>query len=232
MSEPFATEDRARRLMIVASAVIGTTLLVGAIQGKLSRRWGVPADVTTLGERLESLPGNDLVGKDGPWQLAENSRLEPAIANILECVGHLKRTYVHRQTGETVNVAVMLGPPGPIAVHTPEICYSARDYKFEHARERVEVPTVEGRTDAFWALTLDAKNPGDNRLRVYYAWTVGGPWQASERPRFQFSGQPCLYKIQLACPAPSVGSTETGDACRRFLEAFVPALDRVLPHED
>ena len=227
MSEQTVIEGRPRRLLIVVSAVIGTTLLVGAIQGKLSRRWGMPAEVSVWGERLESLPGDV-----GPWQLSENSRLGSEVVDVLECVGHLKRTYVHRQTGESVDVAVTVGPAGPIAVHTPEVCYSAQNYQVERSRERVELPTADGRTDAFWAVTLDSKHSGEHPIRVYYAWTAGGPWQASERPRFQFSGKPCLYKIQLTCPAPTGSSTETGDACRRFLEAFVPALDRVLPSEE
>lgn len=215
-----------RRTMITLSAVVAATVLVGGIQGKLSRRWGVAPDVLALGQELESL-----VGDVGDWQLVENSRLEPAVINILECVGHLKRTYSHRQTGESVTVAVMLGPPGPIAVHTPEICFSSRNYRMNESRERVELATAPDRTDSFWSLTFDAKNAGDDRLRVYYAWTTGRPWQASEHPRFQFSGQPCLYKIQLSCPVPAGGTSEATDSCRRFLEAFVPVLDRVLQQE-
>jgi hypothetical protein len=229
MSEPAKASGMERRLIIAISIVIGTTLLVGAIQGKLTRRWGMSADVTALGAQLESLSTDAVVdGQGGEWQMTENSRLEPVVIDVLECVGHIKRTYVHRQTGESVNVAVMLGPPGPIAVHTPEVCYSSQNYRFEQSRERVEISTAGGRSDSFWSLTLGAKDPGDNRLRVYYAWTSGGPWQASERPRFEFSGRSCLYKIQLASLAPPAGAPESKDGCRRFLEAFIPALDRAL----
>jgi hypothetical protein len=122
----------------------------------------------------------------------------------------------------------MLGPPGPISVHTPEVCFSSRNFRINEARELVELATTPDRTDAFWSLTFDARDAGQERLRVYYAWTTGRPWQASGSPRFQFSGQPCLYKIQLSCPAPVSGGSETSDSCRRFLEAFVPVLDHVL----
>ena len=43
-----------RRTVIAVLTVVGTTVIVGVIQGKLSRRWGLAPDLLAVGQRLES----------------------------------------------------------------------------------------------------------------------------------------------------------------------------------
>jgi hypothetical protein len=58
-------------------------------------------------------------------------------------------------------------------------------------------------------------------LRVTYGWITGAEWMASQSPRFEFGGQPLLYKIQMAA---DVAPTEDGalaDPCKSFFEALL-----------
>ena len=42
-------------------------------------------------------------------------------------------------------------------------------------------------------------------LRLYWGWSTGGSWQASANPRWQFGGEPFLYKRELPWRFSEVG---------------------------
>ena len=44
-------------------------------------------------------------------------------AAAAELEGWLARRYLHRRTGVVVHVLLLCGRPGPLSVHTPEVCY-------------------------------------------------------------------------------------------------------------
>ena len=143
---------------------------------------------------------------------------------ILDCAGYVNRQYVNRRSGETISLAIILGPAGPISVHTPEICYSSRAYSITTPRKQVLFTDQRGRSHAFWALTFRSNNVSADQLCVYYGWTSDGTWRAPESARFEFAGRPMLYKLQIATLSPP---TETGqqkesqDACAKFLAALL-----------
>jgi hypothetical protein len=206
-----------RFLSIVLALAL--TLACGVLYGRLSNRWGPSADVRAAAAKLESIPG-----RFGDWKLKSREELGQSAVEMLQCVGHVSRVYVHQLTGETVRMVVLLGPPGPIAVHTPEVCLSSQDYRQEEARRRLAVgDAAGGAEDAFWSLMFRAKTLRGDLLRVCYGWSTGGRWLASDGPRYAFAGRPYLYKIQLESPLPPWAKEQTRDPCRRFLADFVPA---------
>ncbi len=83
-------------------------------------------------------------------------------------------------------------------MHTPEICYSSREYDLLGDRKAVTVKDNDGVEHTFWQTEFKSQRPGGAGLRVYYAWTNGGPWTASASPRFEFALKPWLVKLQLA----------------------------------
>jgi hypothetical protein len=157
----------------------------------------------------------------GDWQLVANDQLDANAQNILRCSGALIREYAHRNTHATVKVAVLMGPVGPISVHTPEVCYSSRAYSTAGPREAVQVESSQGRANRFWALTLHSDASTADRLRVYYGWSTGDQWLASESPRFEFAGRPWLYKVQLASVLTPGISYDGEDPCYDFLKALL-----------
>lgn len=197
---------------------VGLTLVAGILYGHYSQRWGAPADVVAAAKRLESMPM-----QLGPWQVAEELILDESVEEMLECSGYVNRRYVNRDSGQIVTMVITVGPPGPTAVHTPEICYSARAYKQQGRRQEVHFGEAPLTRDAFWGVTFKPSNPLASDLKVYYAWSAGKQWEASVSPRFEFAALPMLYKIQLAGAAESRSSAESEDACRNFLEEFLRA---------
>lgn len=202
-------------LPIGITLVTALTVLSGAIQGRLSNRWGPSRDTLAAATKLQGIP--DQIGN---WQLRSSEEIDADTAALLQCAGYVLREYWNEETGETVRVAVLLGPSGPISVHLPEICYSGAGYSVAGETQRVAVPTAQGSEEEFWAVNLRKNDFNADALRVYYAWSTGGPWSAPDDARFQFVGSPYLYKIQLASYLPPEADLETHDTCRNFLRDF------------
>jgi hypothetical protein len=205
-------------LTIGALLLAAVTLLGGAIQGKMARRWGRPREFAALAARLQELPT-----EIGAWRARESRSLTPTAEAVLECAGYVSRQYQNRKTGEIVNVAVLLGPAGPISVHTPDICYSAQDYSVLEPPKRTQFDFADGSHDELWATSLRPTSLTDFSLRVYYGWSTGGRWQAQRDARIAFAGQPHLYKLQVAGSLPSTADSAEPDACATFLREFLPA---------
>ncbi len=205
---------------MVVAAIVLVTIVSGVVQGTLRGRWGPPEDLRRAGQTLAHLPTSI-----GDWETQSEEPIEEVVATMLRCTGSIFRTYVHRTSGQSVRVALVVGPPGPISVHTPEICFSSQDYTQQTERQRVPVRAADGSRDGqFWALSFRPNNLNGVPLRVYYAWSADGlAWQAAENPRFSLSGRKVLYKIQLAGTVPRWQGTSAadGDPCKNFLEPFL-----------
>lgn len=210
---------------------LGVILLLtaysGYLHGSYSNRWGPPADMQKAVERFNLIPK-----AFGDWRLEKPHELEKDVVDMLQCEGSLYATYVNQTTGDAVVAFVILGPPGPTAVHTPEVCYSVRDTKILEDRTKVEFPETG---DEFWALTLQSKGINREFIRVYYAWAFENNWTAPEwNPRWDYGGKPWLFKMQLATHAPPDTEFAKHDPCKEFLKALLPELDPTLlkPVED
>ena len=140
------------------------------------------------------------------------------VAEMLQCAGYVNRRYVNQQTGQTVNLAIIVGPPGPTAVHTPEICFSSRAYDVQGDRQKIVLESSPTVRHTFWSVDFSTKNPLADGLRVYYAWNRGDAWEASASPRYEFAAAPMLYKLQLAGPIGHSKSDQGSDPGREFLE--------------
>jgi hypothetical protein len=201
------------RLFVLTTVVAGLTLLSGTLHGWRTHRWGRPDELLRAGVHVTSLPASF-----GPWRLIDEKTLETETEQVLQCVGYVVRTYQHDKTGQVVNLALLAGPPGPISVHRPEICYSARNY-VQDAEPTVVRPRSrpEGDSDSFWKIVFRPQELTPTKLHVYYGWSDGTQWSADENPRVRYGGRPFLYKIQLASTEPLVCGASTRDSCEDFL---------------
>jgi hypothetical protein len=167
---------------------------------------------------LESLPKTI-----GDWQFVSEERLAPVIQQTLQCAGNINRKYVNRSSGESVDIAIIVGPSGPTSVHTPEICYSSRAYSIREPRQRATLTDTSGRIHSFWSLSFRSDDLTMDELRVYYGWCpeVNGIWTASESPRFEFAGRRLLFKLQIASQISSMATDQANDPCQDFLTALL-----------
>ena len=204
-------------LCIVAIVVI--TVVSGVVEGTLSGRWGPSVDLVAAGQALGSFPK-----EIGDWEMQKEDQVDEKVLEVLRCTGSLHRVYMNRETGQVVNVALIVGPPGPPSVHVPEICYSSQAHTQEGPRQSVRLAAADGSRDGdFWSLTFRPNDVNSLPLSVFYAWSSGQRWEAAENPRMSLSGTKILYKIQLAADIRETFSPRSGTTspCQSFLESML-----------
>jgi Protein of unknown function (DUF3485) len=188
-------------------------LTSGLAHGLLDGRWQSRPDLKQRGAKLSKLPE-----QLGDWTVLGELEMPEKVQEVLRCYGYNYRTYRNAKTGAQVTLAILFGPRGPIAVHTPDICFSSSGVEAEAARERVNFD-IAGSYQSFWNIKFKSKLDGQPSTDVYYAWSDGGPWMAAEEPRYWPTFE--LFKIQLAG---QVFDSKQSSGCREFLELFLPNI--------
>ena len=222
------------RILTLSAIVlaIGLTVAGGLLHGTLRNRWGTSANMKLAGKNLqEQFPTSF-----GDWELVVANELVESVERQLECDGFVNNVYKNSKTGAIVNVAIVFGPSGPIAVHVPEVCYSSRDHKIVQERQVLKIPN-EGKEHSFWGLTFQSNKNSAELLRVCYSWTTGDQvWDASENARWDSMFSPFLYKVQIAATVPNsagfdskeIEIAEGADPTRGFLRDFVPVFEKFM----
>src|SRR5262245_50043300 len=203
------------------------TLGTGWLQGSLSNRWGAPRGANKAADALPRIG----LSSAGNWRIRRESPISDDVLKILQCPAHISRVYEHQQTGDVIALTVIMGPPGPVSVHTPDICYVGRDYSVDGDRHRVSVKDAKGADHTFWELALKPNNKtslGVAPLRVLYGWTTGTQWQAADYPRLGYGGFSHLYKLQMSLTTNSASKTTGFDPAQDFLDSFLPQLQPYL----
>ncbi len=200
----------------IALVIAGLLCCGSAVgHGWLDGRWLAQPDLIKQGDLLSQLPA-----VVGDWELLEDRELTENVQNILRCYGYKHSVYQNRVTGETLTMAVLYGPRGPIAVHTPEICYSGQGVQADGDRRKVALE-IDGEVHEFWSVSFLSKIDMQPELEVFYAWSNGGNWLAAEQPRFWLTDE--LYKIQLAAPPAIPANPQLG---RNFSSNSFPSCSR------
>jgi hypothetical protein len=204
-----------------ACAALALVLVYGIAEGVWTNRWQRSGTRERAAARLASVPL-----AVGDWQ-GEAQAENPRLLRILEIDGLLDRRYVRQPGGESVRVLIVCGPPGPVAVHPPEVCFAGVGYQPAGDRSRTSVPGMPAAAD-FWAVPMQ-KVDGvlTERLKVLYAWGDSGDWVAADNPRWQFARSPVLFKLYVI-HRPGAEEASGDDPAARFLEQFLPALHRSL----
>lgn len=202
-----------QRLMIVTGIAAFTSFFPTWLEGKSNH--GISNQ--QLAENLCEFPK-----QLGDWECVSEEPLAPVVERILRCYGYINRVYWNSKTGHRVSLAILYGPRGPMAVHTPEICYSSRG-RIPNGKPKEVLPGGDIKGHSFWR--LDFKNPSSKSsdMEVWYAWSDGNEWIASDYPRFWTTQS--LFKIQLSGPC---GVSDEVSACENFLPQAVPALKACL----
>jgi hypothetical protein len=148
---------------------------------------------------------------------------------VAEVVGHLARNYTNRVTGQKVSVLLLCGRPGPMSVHTPEVCYQGSGYEIVGKQEKRQTKIeATGRTADLW--TAQFKKPGiaPQPVRLFWGWGRGENWVASDQPRFTYARSRYLYKLYVTRSLSSSDDPVDKDPCLDFFQLLFPELQRCL----
>ena len=207
---------RALAVLTVFAAVLSS----GAVQGVWTNRWSNSAALERATARVAELP---LTVGEWDGQVESLSERQLAVADV---TGHALRRYVNRRTGDAVSVLLLCGRPGPVAVHTPEVCYGGLGYQL--AGERLKQPAPAGDGD-FWVTRFRKEQAaGVEHLRVLYAWNADGGWEAADSPRNRYARRPALYKLYVTRQFLRADEPLEDGPELAFLRAFLPAARQAL----
>jgi hypothetical protein len=211
--------------VIAFAVIIGT----GVLHGYRTNRWSVDTILIEAAARLDDVPSTigDWVGTD--------QEIGPNALKHSEATRIFSRYYTNQKTGERISTLIVCGRPGPVAVHTPDVCFQGQGIHMlaEPTRADVEIgdnPENKQKSEFMTADFQSTKDVVPRRDRVYWSWNTERQWMAPENPRASFMMYPKLYKLYLVRSVPvdqdGVDQNEK-DPSIAFADMFLPVLDKV-----
>ncbi|HEY1380608.1 MAG TPA: exosortase-associated EpsI family protein [Gemmataceae bacterium] len=202
--------------------VFAGVLVAGLVPGLWAGRWTASAAVDDAAARLAAVPATvgDWAGRD--------QEVNPREREVAQVAGFLSRRYVHARTGQAVSVVLLCGRPGPVSLHTPEVCYLGAGFEEIGTRSPVDVPGSPG--DRLWTRRFRKTAAAPAYLRVLYGWSATGPWEAPDEnpPRLTFARKPALYKLYVVRELARPDEPLDGDPALDFVRGLLPELRGVL----
>jgi hypothetical protein len=207
--------------LLAAGAVV---ISAGLLHGLWTNRWQTNRELDEAVARLRDVPR-----AVGDWH-GEEQDLGPDGIRGTGAAGFCCRRYENRRSRQTVTVLLLCGRPGPVSVHTPDVCYEGAGYKMVGVPTAVGVPVGGEVPEApFKTARFKGSVALPSELRVFWSWQAGGAWQAPEDPRLAFARQPALYKLYvIRRQAATAKGRPEEDPAVAFLKVFLPALDEAL----
>jgi Protein of unknown function (DUF3485) len=206
---------------MIALAIIISS---GIVHGLWTGRFQASRELETRAARLERVPLTI-----GDWK-GRALTLDRRTVESAGIAGYLMRRYEDRQ-GHAVTVLLVCGRPGPIAVHTPEVCYPGTGYEQTAPTAKLSLgPGPSGQPDESWVAEFD--KPGailPKHLRILYTWSADGTrWAASGNPRLQYAGEPALYKLYVVQETAQAEPALRDGPGATFARQLLPELRKAL----
>lgn len=209
---------KSTHIILICGLVL--TILSGILRGKLDSRWSSD-ELVAAAERVNAMPH-----QLGAWTAEEIKPLPEPAVEMLRCPGSAVGAYSNSK-GDLVSAVFLVGPAGPLAVHTPDVCYGSSNYTIHEPTRHTTIVDANGNKHSFSVITFRENSAGNRLLRVYFAWHDKGSWIAPDVPRTAFAGIPMLYKLQVATHLVTKDETNL-DAGERFLRDSLPLLQQML----
>jgi hypothetical protein len=204
---------------ILATVTLSLALIIsGVVHGRWTDRWSSSPALAEAAKRLEKVP--DLV--IGDWTNDEfrqgHTTPDPLIA------GTVQRSF-KRSNNQEIVVTLVCGRPGPVSIHSPDVCYAASGFKVG-TPERYTVP---GTNATFWTATATLTKATDvTSLRIFWAWNCGDGWTASDNPRLAYARKPVLHKLYVVRAQDHLNESLADDPCQGFMQDLLRELDPTL----
>lgn len=200
-------------------AVLTAALLItvpALLHGIWGGRWSRSRELEQAVARLEGVPV-----RIGDWEGRDRNlgRRQLEAAELDAC---LVRRYENRRDGRVIDMLLMCGRPGPVCVHTPDVCVPSSGLDLMGRPARCSFGGGE-----FWSARFqkdDAAVPVCRR--ILWAWSTGGGWTVPDSPRFTFARFRALYKLYLIQEL--AGEEQTEEDCEDFIRLLLPELEKAL----
>src|SRR5579884_2610159 len=169
-------------------ALIALVMLLGSgvVHRLWTGEWTASNEPAASAARLANVPLTI-----GDWE-GSSSEIDERSLKVAQADGYLLRHYIHQTTGKEVTVLMVCGRPGPICVHTPDVCFRGTGFQIEGEEARFQFDATEDTPAAeFTKADMSKSTPGvTEHLRVYWTWKSTGPWRTPKYRRFVFGSAP------------------------------------------
>jgi Protein of unknown function (DUF3485) len=205
-----------RILPVAAAAAI--VIAAGIVHGFWTDRWGVTEAVAAAASSLDRVPRSI-----GDWQAQP---LDSDQTGAPELAGQLYLRYVNRKTLDSVSIALVCGRPGPVCIHTPDVCYE----RSGHTIGKITLQEVKLDKSTAHLFTMEAKKEEaaeQTRLRIFWCWFDGSRWNVADNPRATYAGRKALFKFYVVREVTNELPLDQ-DPCLDFLRQFLPEAQKAL----
>jgi hypothetical protein len=202
--------------IFAGASILILTMAPAVYCGSHTSRWGNSVQLQRAAAALDSVPLHI-----GPWTCSESAPLADTAKQLLKYDASLNRTYANRDDSTTVQCILLVGLPGPIVRHPPELCYEVRD---DEVLDQRVVEFKSGDADDSIRLTR-FRHPGTLRGEFYVAtgWYAHGRLRTTNSPRMTYGGEPFIHAIQIMWPI--IGDPQSAEEVGiGFLQAFLPVF--------
>ncbi|SIO61448.1 Protein of unknown function [Singulisphaera sp. GP187] len=210
------------RLLPMTIALV-MVVSAGIVHGQWTQRWTVSHAIEDAAARLERLP---LVLGDWQGETLELNREQVVLAGI---AGYVARRYEESLSKDAVTILLVCGSPGPISVHTPDVCYSTAGFELIGEPDLFALPIETSRSTAEFRHALLGKTnaPVPTYLRIFWSWSAAGPWEVPENPRVAFASNQVLYKLYVIRELSADDEPIEEDPSPAFLRILLPELEKL-----
>ena len=195
------------RLIILLILTVGSTV----IHGRLTYRWGVPAELQQAADFVSAIPK-----QLGTWTYVDDAeRMTDGVIEELGVTEYVSRVYTNGT--DSVTLLLMAGKTGRLVRHTPDICYSSTGNTFLKEPTPVAL-TVDGQEHEFRVLPIRPSSDLAGDFVVVYGFAHAGQFLGPANPRLTYHGLPAVQKIQVLCKLDSEKLDEIPEYAKSFVE--------------
>lgn len=203
---------------------LALVVAAGIVHGQWTHRWTDSDAIRAAAARLADLPTTL-----GDWH-GEPLEIAQKLLEVGEIAGYVARRYEDQVHHDSVTILLVCGRPGPIAVHTPDVCYTGTGFQLVGALDAYTPPTKAPQPRAVFnnALMGTTHSPSPSYLRILWAWSALGAWEAPQNPRVAYAAREVLYKLYVIHEPNGPNALSPQDPGPRFLSTLLPVLERTL----
>lgn len=205
--------------MFPTLTAMAAVIACGTVHGIWTDRWHLSNEPATSVARLSQVA----------LQLGDWEGRAITDKQFKGAAGHLYYEYVHRQTGQKITLFMVCDRPGPVSIHTPDVCYGAVGFDVQTPVKYTPKLGDGASAGSFWTARFHKRSASDQAdLRIFWAWSAAGNWEAADDPRLTFARYPALFKLYLIRECRGTDEPLDQDPCVQLLRQLVPELRRSL----
>ena len=219
-----------KNLLIPLGVTVAIIVTMTVIEAGISDRF-IAASVTAADfvSRVEAVPASV-----GSWESAGDSDVSEQVRQTAGAVGHVSRTYRNSDTGEEVDLWLIVGHARDVVRHTPNVCYISHGFRQVGTTNKIHFDLPGDSEPQVFLNGRFIKEDHHERVqvRVFWAWNGNEEgkyrWDAPDHVRLYYGNNRALYKIYFTSSVSEAEDEARESAAYRFGREMLPVVNSVL----